>query len=81
MLHDIDRFFFYLILFYSDSGGVGTCTMLVSMYIAEISPLNIRGRMGALWQLNISVGMMMSFWYALIDTNNNHTLKCYAKKK
>ncbi|KAG2237072.1 hypothetical protein INT48_001840 [Thamnidium elegans] len=42
--------------------GVGACTMLVPMYIAEISPLNIRGRMGALWQLNISVGMMMSFW-------------------
>lgn len=55
--------------------------MLVPMYIAEISPLNIRGRMGALWQLNISVGMMMSFWYALIDANINHTLKCHAKKK
>lgn len=36
--------------------------MLVPMYIAEISPLHIRGRMGALWQLNISVGMMLAFW-------------------
>ncbi|GAA5810761.1 hypothetical protein MFLAVUS_004187 [Mucor flavus] len=51
-----------MMLFGRFAGGVGTCTMLVSMYIAEISPLNIRGRMGALWQLNISVGMMMSFW-------------------
>ncbi|KAI9341312.1 general substrate transporter [Pilaira anomala] len=42
--------------------GVGACTMLIPMYIAEISTLNMRGRMGALWQLNISVGMMLSFW-------------------
>ncbi|KAI8636932.1 general substrate transporter [Parasitella parasitica] len=53
-----------MILFgrFAGGWGVGSCSMLVPMYIAEISPLNIRGRMGALWQLNISVGMMLAFW-------------------
>ncbi|CEP12248.1 hypothetical protein [Parasitella parasitica] len=53
-----------MILFgrFAGGWGVGACSMLVPMYIAEISPLHIRGRMGALWQLNISVGMMLAFW-------------------
>ncbi|KAL9538381.1 hypothetical protein MBANPS3_010976 [Mucor bainieri] len=48
-----------MILFgrFAGGWGVGACSMLVPMYIAEISPSQIRGRMGALWQLNISVGL------------------------
>ncbi|KAI8888646.1 general substrate transporter [Backusella circina FSU 941] len=42
--------------------GVGACTMISPMYVAEIAPLNTRGRVGALWQLNISGGMCIIFW-------------------
>ncbi|KAI9488205.1 general substrate transporter [Zychaea mexicana] len=42
--------------------GVGACSMLVPMYIAEISPRKLRGRLGTLWQFLIVLGIMMSYW-------------------
>ncbi|KAI9277782.1 general substrate transporter [Sporodiniella umbellata] len=42
--------------------GIGACSMLVPMYIAEISPRNMRGRLGTLWQFLIVLGIMISYW-------------------
>lgn len=36
--------------------------MLVPMYIAEISPRKLRGRLGTLWQFLIVLGIMVSYW-------------------
>ncbi|KAI9486579.1 MAG: general substrate transporter [Benjaminiella poitrasii] len=42
--------------------GIGACSMLVPMYIAEISPRKLRGRLGTLWQFLIVLGIMVSYW-------------------
>ncbi|KAI8888647.1 general substrate transporter [Backusella circina FSU 941] len=42
--------------------GTGASTMIAPMYIAEICALEIRGRMGALWQLNFVVGAGIIYW-------------------
>lgn len=44
--------------------------MLVPMYIAEISPRALRGRLGTLWQFLIVLGIMVSYWidYACLRT-------------
>jgi MFS family permease len=42
--------------------GVGACSMLVPMYIAEIAPRKLRGRLGTLWQFLIVLGIMVSYW-------------------
>ncbi|AET40079.1 uncharacterized protein Ecym_5319 [Eremothecium cymbalariae DBVPG len=39
--------------------GVGSLTVLVPMYVAEISPVRIRGSMVVLFQLNITVGVLV----------------------
>lgn len=36
--------------------------MLVPMYIAEIAPRRLRGRLGTLWQFLIVLGIMISYW-------------------
>jgi len=36
--------------------------MLVPMYIAEIAPRKLRGRLGTLWQFLIVLGIMVSYW-------------------
>ena len=42
--------------------GVGVLSMLVPIYIAEISPKNLRGRLGGLWQFFIVTGIAASYW-------------------
>ncbi|CEP15143.1 hypothetical protein [Parasitella parasitica] len=42
--------------------GIGACSMLVPMYIAEIAPRKLRGRLGTLWQFLIVLGIMISYW-------------------
>lgn len=42
--------------------GIGACSMLVPMYVAEIAPRKLRGRLGTLWQFLIVLGIMMSYW-------------------
>ncbi|KAG2174486.1 hypothetical protein INT44_006749 [Umbelopsis vinacea] len=42
--------------------GVGANSMLVPMYVAEIAPRKLRGRLGTLWQFLIVVGIMVSYW-------------------
>ncbi|CAO3686482.1 unnamed protein product [Rhizopus stolonifer] len=42
--------------------GIGACSMLVPMYVAEIAPRGLRGRLGTLWQFLIVLGIMVSYW-------------------
>ncbi|RUS22856.1 hypothetical protein BC937DRAFT_86303 [Endogone sp. FLAS-F59071] len=42
--------------------GIGASSMLVPMYIAEISPKKLRGRLGTLWQFLIVLGICISYW-------------------
>ncbi len=42
--------------------GVGGITGITPVYQAEIAPRNVRGALGMLWQLAITMGVMMSFW-------------------
>jgi len=45
------------------TGGlaVGGASILSPMYVAEVSPPSLRGRMGTLYQLSIVVGILMSY--------------------
>ncbi|KAI8891143.1 general substrate transporter [Backusella circina FSU 941] len=42
--------------------GIGACSSLVPMYIAEIAPVEMRGRLGTIWQLMTCTGIMVSYW-------------------
>ncbi|MEX0600764.1 MAG: sugar porter family MFS transporter, partial [Rhodothermales bacterium] len=54
---------FSLIVFRLVGGlGVGVASMLSPLYISEISPANIRGRLVALYQLAITVGILCSYF-------------------
>jgi MFS family permease len=53
-----------------DSGmGVGSLSMIVPMYNAEVAPPEVRGSLIALQQLAICFGIMISFW---IDYGTNY---------
>ena len=41
--------------------AVGAASLLSPMYIAEVSPPSVRGRMGALYQLSIVSGILISY--------------------
>ncbi|KAH6909068.1 sugar transporter [Coprinopsis sp. MPI-PUGE-AT-0042] len=49
--------------------GVGSLSMVVPLYNAEIAPPEVRGSLVALQQLAITFGIMVSFW---IDFGTNH---------
>ncbi len=42
--------------------GVGSLSMIVPMYNAEVAPPEVRGSLVALQQLAICAGIMISFW-------------------
>lgn len=42
--------------------GVGVASMLSPLYISEVSPANIRGRMVALYQLAIAIGILFAYF-------------------
>ncbi len=54
--------------------GVGMASVVSPMYIAEISPAKIRGRLVALNQLAIVVGILLSYFsnWVLVDTGINN---------
>ena len=54
--------------------GVGVASVVSPMYIAEISPAKIRGRLVALNQLAIVVGILLSYLsnWLLVDTGINN---------
>ncbi|CAK1356225.1 putative polyol transporter 3 [Cercospora beticola] len=49
--------------------GVGSLSMIVPMYNAEVAPPEVRGALVGLQQLAITTGIMISFW---IDYGTNH---------
>ncbi|RKY56244.1 MAG: MFS transporter [Candidatus Neomarinimicrobiota bacterium] len=65
----------YSFLFYRFIGGlgVGASSVVGPMYIAEISPFNRRGRLVALFQLNVVTGILASFFsnYLLLAVGEN----------
>jgi MFS family permease len=42
--------------------GIGSLSMIVPMYNAEVAPPEVRGSLVALQQLAIVFGIMVSFW-------------------
>ncbi len=54
--------------------AVGGVSLLSPMYVAEVAPPSIRGRMGTLYQLSIVIGIMVSFGinYFLRDMGPNN---------
>lgn len=54
--------------------AVGGVSLLSPMYVSEVSPPSIRGRMGALYQMSIIVGILVSYGinYLLRDTGANN---------
>ena len=53
-----------LFLFYRFIGGlgVGASSVIAPMYIAEIAPAHLRGRLGTSFQLNIVGGILLSYF-------------------
>jgi len=53
----------YTLMFFRFIGGlgVGASSVVAPMYISEISPANKRGRLTALFQFNIVVGIMIAY--------------------
>lgn len=53
--------------------AVGKASILAPMYIAEISPRGIRGKMVSINQLNIVIGISVAYFinYFLVDIENN----------
>ncbi|KAL1582390.1 hypothetical protein WHR41_08892 [Cladosporium halotolerans] len=50
--------------------GVGGCTMVVPIYIAEMAPPAIRGRLVGTYELGWQIGGLVGFWinYGMINT-------------
>ncbi len=52
------------LIFYRSIGGiaVGVASMLSPLYISEVSPPKIRGRMVALYQFSITIGILLAYF-------------------
>lgn len=67
--------FSVFILFRMLSGvAVGAAAMVCPMYIAEISPATLRGRLVAFYQLAITAGILLAYFsnYLLLNTGPNN---------
>ncbi|KAL7309700.1 hypothetical protein PS15m_010549 [Mucor circinelloides] len=42
--------------------GIGSLSMAVPLYLSELAPKEIRGRLISLQQLTITIGLMVAFW-------------------
>lgn len=49
-------------LLISASQGVGGASMLVPLYIAEVSPPTIRGRLVGVYEIGVQFGTLIGFW-------------------
>ena len=54
--------------------GVGIASVLAPMYISEFSPPNIRGRLVALYQLSIVIGILLAYFsnWLLLNLSQSH---------
>lgn len=64
--------------------GVGFAAMVAPMYIAEMAPANIRGRLVSFYQLAITIGILLAYianaallYYAGLQVENNTLLHFY----
>ncbi|KAL4817458.1 general substrate transporter [Aspergillus spinulosporus] len=50
--------------------GIGAATVLIPMYSAEMAPKEMRGRLGACFQLFFALGVMVAYWvtFAVSET-------------
>ncbi|KAL4804464.1 general substrate transporter [Aspergillus unguis] len=50
--------------------GIGAATVLIPMYSAEMAPKEMRGRLGACFQLFFALGVMIAYWvtFAVTET-------------
>ena len=55
------NFSIFLISRFLGGVAVGGASILSPMYVAEVSPPSIRGRMGAFYQLSIIIGILISY--------------------
>jgi SP family arabinose:H+ symporter-like MFS transporter len=66
---------YYMLIFWRIVAGigVGAASMLSPLYIAEISPASIRGRMVSINQLTIVIGILLAYFtnYVLADMEDN----------
>jgi MFS transporter, SP family, xylose:H+ symportor len=66
----------YFLLFSRFLGGlaIGASSVMAPMYIAEIAPARMRGRLVAVAQFNIVFGILVAFFsnYLLVDTGMNN---------
>ncbi len=53
--------FWFIIFRYIGGIGVGASSVVAPMYISEVSPARVRGRMTALFQFNVIFGIMMAY--------------------
>lgn len=70
LAQSVPSFVFYRIV---GGVGVGGASVLAPMYIAEVSPAHLRGRMVSLNQLTIVIGISMAYYsnWFLLETGEN----------
>lgn len=67
-------FGFFILARFLGGLAVGGASILSPMYVAEVSPPSLRGRMGTLYQLSIVVGILISYAinYLLRDAGSDN---------
>ncbi|OQD66317.1 hypothetical protein PENDEC_c048G04498 [Penicillium decumbens] len=48
--------------------GIGSATVLIPMYSAEMAPKEFRGRLGACFQLFFALGVMIAYWVTYAES-------------
>jgi sugar porter (SP) family MFS transporter len=68
------NFFSFIVARFLGGLAVGGVSLLSPMYVSEVSPPTIRGRMGALYQMSIVIGIILSYGinYLLRNTGANN---------
>ncbi len=70
----------YTLLAFRFLGGIaiGVSSVMAPMYIAEIAPARLRGRLVAVSQLNIVVGILVAFFtnYLLVNVGRTIGVGC-----
>jgi SP family arabinose:H+ symporter-like MFS transporter len=54
-------FSFFIVARFIGGVAVGGASILSPLYVAEVSPPSLRGRMGALYQMSIVIGILLSY--------------------